>query len=164
MTSTEETMKTSQLKRKLTAALICAGIMGAAQPASAQDNSFRDLIAANSGFITTILLLTSASTVTYITQGLTDRLMDKAFSDTQRYMNNNTAALGQDISLGAGDTLDDLATIYDLPEADRRAFFERVHAQRHTLMPLVNQPKISREHARQFVFAVLTPEQLARYK
>jgi hypothetical protein len=164
MTSTEETMKTSTLKRKLTAAMLCVGIVGAAQPASAQDNSVRDLIAANSGFLTTILLLTSASTVTYITQGLTDRLMDKAFSDTQRYMNNNAAALGQDISLGAGDTLDDLATIYDLPEADRPAFFERIHTQRHTLMPLVNKTNISREHARQFVFAVLTPEQLARYK
>ncbi len=157
-------MKTSSpLKRKLAAGLMCLGVMGSAQPASAQD-SLQELVTANSGFIITLVVLTSASTVTYITQGLTDRWLDQLFADTERYMNNNAAALGQDIALGAGDSLSDLAMIYAVPEHERDAFFARAHAQRHILMPLVNKPEVTSADARAFVLAILTPEQIERYR
>lgn len=159
--------KTSQFlphKRRVSAALCALFILlGGVQPASAQEK-LKDIITANSGLILTLVILTSASTVTYITQGLTDRLLDKMFADTQHYMDNNAAALSLDISVGAGGSLDDLATMYGLPPEEHARFCARAHSERELLLELLSHEQITHEDARAFVFAVLSPEQLERYQ
>lgn len=159
-------MKTSHSphRRRASAALCTLLILlGSAQPASAQEK-LKDIITANSGFILTLVILTSASTVTYITQGLTDRMLDKMFADTKHYMDNNAAALSLDISVGAGGSLDDLATMYGLPPEEHALFCERAHAERDVLIELLSHEQITHEDARAFVLAVLSPEQLERYQ
>ena len=157
-------MRPSAGKRRVSAALCALGILvGGAQPASAQ-GTLKEVITANSGLILTLVILTSASTVTYITQGLTDRLLDQMFADTQRYMHNNAAALSLDISVGGGESLSDLATMYGLPPEEHERFCERAHTRRHALLDLLSHEHITREDARAFVLAVLSEEQLERYQ
>lgn len=151
------------IRARIMGALLLCTTLCAASPAMAQ-GTVRQLISDNSGLIITLVVLTSASTTTYVTQGLTDRLLDKAFADTQRYMENNSAAVQHDVTLGAGDSLEDLATIYGLEPHEQRDFFARAHAQRAEVMDLFAGGEIGRAEAKRFMELVLTPEQFARFK
>ena len=154
------------MRRRALAAFASVALLCGAQPVSAQESegsTLQEVISANSGLILTLVVITTASTVTYITQGLTDRMLDRIFSDTQRYMNHNAAALSQDVTIGSGESLEDLATIYHLPGAEQPAFFERAAAEREALLPALTAGHVSAELARDFVLATLTEEQLERY-
>ena len=151
------------VKRSLCAVFCCAAVMGPSKPAAAQE-TLKELVTANSGLILTLVLMTTASTVTYITQGLTDRLLDQMFADTQRYMMNNAVALSQDISMGGGESLRDLATIYGLPLEEHGAFCRQAYAHRDELVELLQQEQVTRADAEQFVYVVLSEEQVNRYQ
>lgn len=115
--------------RRAIAGLVAMIALGAASPAAAQeDEPLLDAEARR--LLSTLLVLTSASTTVYILQGVTDRLLDKIFADARLYMRNNRAALQHAVSLGGGDPLADMARIYEVPARERPAFYQRARGAR----------------------------------
>lgn len=143
----------------LTGALSLGAITHAA-PAHAQVGS--NLTDEQKQLSTTLLLGTTASTSIYLIQALTDRLLDHVFADAHRYMRENAHALQEDVSMGAGPTLDDLAVIYAIPSSERPGWGEHVRSNREQLVPLLCGEEMTLEQAQQFTLAALTTTQLER--
>ena len=65
----------------------------------------------------------------------------------QAFVARNAQSLQADITLGAGDTLTDLATLYKVPTQDVPSFKRALRAQRATLVPILSRqddPKMGR--------------------
>lgn len=121
---------------KFTAALIVALFIGSTTPAyAADDDSEFDK---NVQLITTIGILTVTSTTVYFLQGLSDRILDKMFAQVATYMRENAVALQQDISLGAGPAIDDLATLYAVEPHAIPQLAARLKAHRHELVLILS--------------------------
>lgn len=155
-------MRLSLMKKRVAAWGAALMIVGSSTPAAAQQSG--GVVRENLDLLLTLVVLTSASTTVYFIQALTDRMLDKAFADTRKYMENNTVALQHDITVGAGQSLEDLAIIYALPERERPAFFARVRTRRAQLMPLLRGQHIKLDAAIEFTEAVLTQHQIARFE
>lgn len=155
-------MRAILMKKRVAAWCATLMIVGSSAPAVAQQPG--GVIRENLDSLLTLVVLTSASTTVYFIQALTDRMLDKAFADARKYMENNTVALQHDVTVGAGQSLQDLAIIYALPERERPAFFARVRARRAQLMPLLRGQHIHLDAAVAFTEAALTPHQIARLK
>ena len=87
---------------------------------------------------TTIGVLTTTSTVVYFLESLSDRLLDKMFANIGQYLKHNHVAVQHDVALGAGPTLNDLATLYQLEPHQRRVMLSRVKVNRRALVSLLN--------------------------
>lgn len=104
------------------------------------------------------LLLSSTSTTTTAVVGgiiLTVVLASDADS-MENYLEDNAVALQQDLSLGAGETVDDLALAFQVAEEDRATFGKIVRSNRATLLELANPEQLDTERARAFVEVLVT--------
>lgn len=145
--------------RRALGGLAAAAVLASSSPAAAQDGILDD---ETTRLISTLAVITSASTTVYFLQALSDRLLDEVFADAQRYMNNNSVALQQDISVGAGEALADLATIYAIPDAERGAFYARVRTHREELLAILDTPRVELADVVRFTYLALTEAQLTR--
>lgn len=110
----------------------------------------------NSQLVTTIGVLTVTSTTVYFLQGLSDRILDKMFEKVAIYMRENAVALQQDVSLGAGSSLDDLCAIFNLEASQRRAVGQRLKAHRVELVAILSKARITEADARRLTTLALT--------
>lgn len=101
----------------------------------------------NSQLVTTIGVLTVTSTTVYFLQGLSDRLLDKMFEKVSIYMRENAVALQQDVTLGAGSSLDDLCAIFNLEASQRQVVGERLKAHRVELVAILSKAQITEADA-----------------
>lgn len=97
----------------------------------------------NSQLVTTIGVLTVTSTTVYFLQGLSDRLLDKMFEKVSIYMRENAVALQQDITLGAGSSLDDLCALFNLDASQRHVVGERLKTHRVELVAILSKAQIT---------------------
>lgn len=99
---------------------------------------------------TTIGVLTTTSTVVYFLESLSDRLLDKMFANIGQYLKHNHVAVQHDIALGAGPTLNDLATLYQLQPQDQQIMLAQVKTNRRVLVSLLNANEFDQHTIRKF--------------
>lgn len=145
----------TRLSRALLAALILLAI--GASPALAQDDIDDDtttsdggLFGASSSTSTTTALGVSVTVGPFITTTLVAGGAVKS-SALEQYIRHNSAALAQDIQVGGGDTVNDLANLFHIAPAQRHAFGALLRAQRAGIVPLTNPSKLNPERTRAFV-------------
>lgn len=78
-----------------------------------------------------------------------------------RYLQQNNVALHQDISAGAGDTIDDLAHAFGVGKAGHGEFGQLLRRHRHQLLALIEPTLLDEARAREFVELVLRETQRA---
>lgn len=110
----------------------------------------------NSQLVTTIGVLTVTSTTVYFLQGLSDRILDKMFEKVAIYMRENAVALQQDVSLGAGSSLDDLCAIFNLEASQRKAVGQRLKAHRVELVAILSKVRITEADAKRLTELALS--------
>ena len=150
-------------RRMGVAAVAAAMVCGVGEQTASAQQTVSEVITANQGFITTLGVMTTASTVVYITQRVTDHLLAKVFADAHQYMEHNAVALRQDVSVGSGETLEDLATIYRLQdEGEVSQLRRRVAEHRSELLAILGREELTLEDAVAFTLLVVSEEQLKR--
>jgi hypothetical protein len=80
---------------------------------------------------------------------LTVAAADKG-SAMKSYLEKNAVAVRADLSLGAGATIDDLATAYRVAEPQRGAFGKLIRENRERLLRLADTEKLDTERAQSF--------------
>lgn len=75
---------------------------------------------------------------------------DDETTTVQTYLRENTARLQHDLYIGGGETLEDLAAIYDVPGEQFDAFARGLYERRNELIPLVRQGTVDRKAAHHF--------------
>lgn len=153
-------MKQNQAIKSLLAALcLCGASLFSATPAQAQRIQ---LGPEEKQLLTTLFLGTTASLSIYLTQRLTDQLLDRMFADAHRYMKENAVALQQEVSFGGGPALEDLADIYRLPTTERGAWGARLRENSKELLPLLRGEQMTFAQAQTFTLIALSEAQLQR--
>lgn len=147
------------LRSLLVAVCFCGASLFASTPAHAQGI---ELTPEAKQLLTTLFLGTTASLSIYLTQRLTDHLLDRMFADAHRYMKENSVALQQEISFGGGPSLEDLADIYRLPISERAAWCAHLRENNRALLPLLRGERMSFEQAHRFTMIALSDAQLQR--
>lgn len=74
----------------------------------------------------------------------------------EAYIRQNAVALQQDMTLGAGESIDDLAAAFQVSEENIPAFTAAVHAQRSELLPLTDVGALDSKRADAFFAIVAT--------
>lgn len=103
-----------------------------------------------SRLFTTIGVLTTTSTVVYFLESLSDRLLDKMFANVGQYLKHNHVAVQHDIALGAGPTLKDLATLFQLEAQEQHVMLSQVKVNRRALVSLLNTNEFDQRTIRKF--------------
>ena len=67
------------------------------------------------------------------------------------YIRHNAVALQQDLTLGAGPTVDDLAQAFGVPEAEVADFGQALRSKRSTLVPLIGDGDVDDARTARFV-------------
>jgi hypothetical protein len=103
------------------------------------------------------LLLSSTSTTTTAVVGgiILTVLMASDAESMEDYLEDNAVALQTDLRLGAGETVDDLALAFGVPEARRSDFGRVIRARRHELLELADPARLDRGRATRFIEVVL---------
>jgi hypothetical protein len=149
------------LKSLLVTACLCGASLFAATPAKAQRI---ELGPEEKQLLTTLFLGTTASLSIYLTQRLTDQLLDRMFADAHRYMKENAVALQQEVSFGGGPALEDLADIYRLPASERGAWGAHLREHSKELLPLLRGEQMTFAQAQTFTLIALSEMQLERWE
>jgi hypothetical protein len=104
-----------------------------------------------------VLLLSSTSTTTTaVVGGIILTVMMASDADSmEQYLEENAVALQTDLSLGAGETVDDLALAFGVKERDRARFGKLVRANRKHLLELADPAHLSRARAERFIEVLL---------
>src|SRR5690554_3973051 len=105
-----------------------------------------------------LLLTTTTGPTTTVAAGvaITVVLMmggDNSASN-EAYIRQNAVALQQDVTIGAGDLIDDLAAAFQVSEENIPAFAAALHAKRGELLPLTNVGELDAKRADAF-FAII---------
>lgn len=148
-----------RLSRALLAALVLLAL--GASPALAQDDFDDDdtttsdggLFGASSSTSTTTALGVSVTVGPFITTTLVAGGAVKT-SELEQYIRHNSAALAQDIQVGGGETVNDLANLFHIAPAQRHAFGTLLRAQRAAIVPLTNPAKLNHDRTRAFVLQI----------
>ena len=69
------------------------------------------------------------------------------FEKVAIYMRENAVALQQDITLGAGSSLDDLCALFNLEASQRQAVGARLKAHRVELVAILSKAQITEDDA-----------------
>ena len=98
--------------------------------AHAEDKSFAD----NLMQLCIFAASTSSTTSFFFDVGASTTNIANSMARANRYVDHNQHALAQDITLGGGESLWEVATLYRLNISDRRAFGKHVRTQRKALI------------------------------
>ena len=79
---------------------------------------------------------------------------DKESAYMERYLRDNAVAVQSGFSLGAGDALNDIATILKVPKASRAEFGKVLRSHRKELLELASRDTLTRQRAARFVALV----------
>lgn len=147
----------SRIARALLAATVLLAL--GASPALAQDTtddttSDGGLFGASSSTSTTTALGVSVTVGPFITTTLVAGGAAKT-SALEQYIRHNSAALAQDIQVGGGQTVNDLANLFHIAPSQRHAFGAMLRAQRHAIVPLTNPAQLDHARTRAFVQHIL---------
>ena len=71
-------------------------------------------------------------------------------SSKEKYIRQNAVALKQDLTVGAGETVQDLAATFQVEDEDRETFARMLRERRDTLVPLTNLEKLDADRADRF--------------
>ncbi|TXD41625.1 DUF3015 domain-containing protein [Lujinxingia vulgaris] len=86
---------------------------------------------------------------------LTVMLLVKSSADIENYVDQNAVALQHDLYMGGGESLGDLATIFNVPDEAHGRFASALYHERDTLSALMNTADFDRPRAGQFLAVVL---------
>ncbi|MGM0556555.1 MAG: DUF3015 family protein [Myxococcota bacterium] len=149
------------------AALSLAFVVATTTNAAAQ-SSTSDEEAAAAG----LLLTTTIGGITTTIGGvvLTVVLVSKDDDNKEAmklYIQNNGIAMQQDLTMGGGETVDDLAEAFGVSESKHEAFGRALRERREALVDLADARSVDEERAGRFIeevnAAILADEQLARH-
>lgn len=73
----------------------------------------------------------------------------------EKYLRHNAVALQQDVRLGAGDTVTDLAQLFAVEPQHKAAFGKMLKANKTSLMPLMHTKTLTQKKAGQFIQTIL---------
>lgn len=117
--------------RWATAALVCAGMIGArpapARAADEGDGNPRSLT-------TTLVIVCPATTTTAIVERMVNAWTNNKINKMGHLLRENSAGVRAAITLGAGPMLEDLADALHVAPDARHAFGQRLRANRHALL------------------------------
>ncbi|MEC9440958.1 MAG: DUF3015 family protein [Myxococcota bacterium] len=146
-------------------ALAALTMMAFVSPAMAEGNE--TIIIFTPGLFTTTttgVVLTAVDGVSSTTSSTTDAIFD--CDQAQVYMDANAVALSQEITMGGGQTVTDLAGMAGIEPGDRAAFAKMLRTQHASLVPLL-EDEVSREDAEAFTRiiseAMKQDESLSKY-
>lgn len=127
-----------------------------ASSAWAQDNNDDAVIAGYNSSSTS----TTTSTGIAITVGpiLTTTMVagsDGSNAKMEQYMRQNATALQQDINMGGGQAVADLAQMFQVDAAQHQAFGKMLRQHRGELLGLTNTDALNHERAGQFISAII---------
>lgn len=141
-------------------------VMATANDAAAQTTSDDEAAAAGLLLTTTIGGVTTTAGGIVLTVVLVNNKDDDNKEAMKVYIENNSVALQQDITMGGGDTIDDLAESFGVPASEHAAFGRAMRSRRDVLMDLVDARTVDEERAGEFIeevyAAMATDERLAR--
>jgi hypothetical protein len=123
---------------------VCLSVPAFAQGA---DSEFASPLSSTSTTTTTTAVVVGGIVLTVV---LTTPEPDRK-SALEDYMRHNAVALQQDITLGAGDTVDDLAVAFQIPDEDRNSFARLLRHHRKKLLPLTDPESLDASRVRSFV-------------
>src|SRR5690554_2969604 len=145
--------------RTLPALLLILGMLAMSTAAYANDDN-NDVECVGDGCeeAGALLLTTTTGPTTTVAAGvaITVVLMmggDNSASN-EAYIRQNAVALQQDVTIGAGDSIDDLAAAFQVSEENIPAFAAALHAKRGELLPLTNVGELDAKRADAF-FAII---------
>lgn len=93
------------------------------------------------------------STTTKVTDSIsstTNKVLDP-FVVTEQYVKNNQAALSQDIMLGGGSSIEDLAKLCGVPSQDLKPFAKALRTHRAQILGQINSEDLERAQVLGFV-------------
>lgn len=165
-------MKTISFIRKgtlLAAGLVLGAVMTLGASTAHADDRDDTIIIFTPGLMTTTttgVVITVTDTISSTTSSTSEAL----FGDCEHaalYLEHNATALEQEIALGGGESVGDLAKMAGIAPKDEAAFAKLLRSQRRALTPLLTAETIDGEVAAQFsaivADAMRQDEQLARY-
>jgi hypothetical protein len=164
-------MKSSSFTRKLTGVLTALAlsmgfVMATANDAAAQTTSDEEAAGAALVLTTTIGGITTTIGGIVLTVVLVSKDDDDNKEAMKVYIENNGLAMQQDITMGAGGTVDDLAEAFGVPESEHTAFGRALRARQADLVDLTDAREINEERAGEFIeqvnAAILSNDELAR--
>lgn len=101
-----------------------------------------------------LLLTTTTGPTTTVAAGVAITvvllLSDDGSASRESYLRQNAVALQQDMTVGAGGSIDDLAAAFQVSEENIPAFAAAIHAQRSELMPLTDIGQLDEKRADAF--------------
>lgn len=146
--------------KKLSAASLVLSLLLLGNPALASADDCRpgDRCDEDGGLSNFPLYLVTSSiaggVITVVGGGVTTTVLLAAVaSDSgakEAYLRQNAPALQQDMVVGAGDSIDDLAAAFHVSEENIPAFAAAVHAQRSALLPLTDVATLDEKRADAF--------------
>lgn len=96
---------------------------------------------------------TTAVGIALIYATVASAIPDDSSAAVELYLRHNSVALAADLSLGAGDTVDDLARILNVPDGERPRFGRAVRIVSKRLIELADPDQLDRDRAHAFVLA-----------
>jgi hypothetical protein len=100
---------------------------------------------------TNVLFGLGLTTTTLLPISITSDVFDAVLANTDHYIRENAVALQQDLQVGGGRTVDDLAQMFEVPPHRRAAFALGVRHRSAQLIPLTFNPKPDMERTRRFI-------------
>jgi len=147
---------------RLAAACLVVVSVALATPAAAQSEDEQAGIFAATAAAFGISPLTSATSTIGTTVGggvtLLIVLVNEASDDSSwrlEYIRKNAIALQHDLTVGGGESIDDLAVALRVDRADRGAFARMLHERRRELVPLTDLKRLDAERADRFFRTLL---------
>ena len=114
-------------------------------------------------FTTTVIAPLAVPTTT-TAGGVTTTIVivsHSAESETVKaYLEDNAVAVQHDLYMGGGDSVDDLAVMFGVPDEGRQAFESVVYDHRHQLAALAEPTKVDMDRTRRFIGIIV--EELPR--
>jgi hypothetical protein len=131
----------------LCAALLCTPSIAAAFATyTAEEQAAKDSLIAGA-------ISTGLSTTGGVSSSLWDAIAP-AFGQLDRYIRDNAVALQQDLQVGGGQTVDDLAQLFGVPVVQRPVFARLLRAHSAQLIPLTTIPREDPARTRRFILII----------
>lgn len=134
----------------IAACAVVGMVMGMTPQILAQDSSEEEAATTGSLLLTT----TTGVATTLIGGGIALTIVlannNDDSSSKKEYIRQNAVALKQDLTIGSGESVRDLAAVFKVGERDYESFARVLRERRDTLVPLTTVDRLDEERAEQF--------------